>query len=123
MAPRELAELLASEVDEDGLLPRWTDWWPQEVVDELFPDAWTRERVEAEQRRLPKAYLDAGIEVPEGWDGVPAAYLAFGEAYAEELEDARGRGWPVETMDGGHLHMLREPAVVAAAIVRLAAAF
>lgn len=123
VAPQALRDLLSAKADETGLLPPWTAWWPEEAVAELFPDAATREQVEAEQKRLPLSYLDARVEVPEGWDRVPAAYLAFGDAYAEALEDARNRGWKVGTMDGNHLHMLREPAAVAAEIVRLAAAF
>ncbi|WP_199035431.1 hypothetical protein [Glycomyces salinus] len=122
VAPPGLRDALAAEADEDGLLPPWTGWWPERVVDELFPDAATKASVEAGQRRMPLAYLDARVEVPDGWDRAPAAYLAFGDAYADERDDARSRGWPVETMDGGHLHMLREPAAVAAAIIRLAAA-
>lgn len=122
VAPPALREALAAETGEDGLLPPWTGWWPEPVVDELFPDAATKAAVEAEQRRMPASYLDARVEVPDGWDRAPAAYLAFGDAYADEREDARRRGWPVETIDGGHLHMLREPEAVAAAIARLAAA-
>jgi len=40
--------------------------------------------VTSEQRRVPFAYLAARIELPDGWDAVPAAYLSFGDTYAEE---------------------------------------
>jgi len=121
VAPQRLRDLLSARADEAGLLPPWTEWWPEAVVAELFPNEATRELVASEQRRLPLAYLDAQVEAPAGWDRIPAAYLAFGDTYATEREDARSRGWPVRTMDGQHLHMLREPAAVAAAIMALAA--
>lgn len=78
--------------------------------------------MESEQRRLPTDYLAAEVRVSHGWDQVPGAYLAFGDAYAEEAEDARGRGWPSSTMPGGHLHMLWQPERVAAEVLRLAEA-
>lgn len=39
----------------------------------------------------------------------PAAYLGFGDAYREEQGRAAAAGWPVEVLDGGHLHMLVDP--------------
>ncbi|RBQ15930.1 hypothetical protein DP939_33560 [Spongiactinospora rosea] len=120
VAPEGLRELLRGRVDADGLLPPWTNWWPEDDIAHLFPDTATRKRVEAEQRRMPFDYLTARVELPDGWDRIPAAYLAFGDTYAEELADAQSRGWPVRTMPGAHLHMLREPRAVAAEIMRLA---
>lgn len=123
VAPQGLRDLLSERTDPSGMLPPWSEWWPAEVAAELFPDEETKRKVEAEQHRLPLSYLDARVDLPYGWDRIPAAYLAFGDAYAEELEDALSRGWPTSTMDGNHLHLLREPAAVAAEIMRLAAAF
>lgn len=49
-----LAELRAKAVN--GLLPRWTDWWADEDVAAMFPDAQTRRRVTDEQPCLPLSY-------------------------------------------------------------------
>lgn len=117
VAPPALRETLDAQAY-DGLLPAWTEWWPESTVAALFPDLQTRRRVESEQRLLPAEYLAAEVHVPPGWDRAPGAYLAFGDAYAEELADARRRGWPVSTMSGTHLHMLWDPVGVAAEIVR-----
>lgn len=106
-------------VDEDGLLPRWTDWWPEEDTGRLFPDEAVRRAVEREQRRLPLAYFDADLSTPAGWRSLPAAYLSFGDTYAEERDDARRGGWAAETLAGWHLHMLVDPAGVAAVLTRL----
>ncbi|MEU4689750.1 hypothetical protein [Actinoplanes sp. NPDC023714] len=119
VAPDGLRELLRERVD-GGLLPVWTRWWPEEDVAALFPDAATRRAVEAQQQRVPFDYLTARVTVTDGWDRIPAAYLAFGDTYAEEREDARRRGWPVATMAGDHLHMVVDSGRVAAAIMELA---
>ncbi|SCE95173.1 hypothetical protein GA0074695_2406 [Micromonospora viridifaciens] len=123
VAPAGLRDMLRDRVDPDGHLPPWTRWWPEESVAGLFPNAETRARVEAEQARLPFEYLTARVDLPDGWDAVSAGYLSFGDTYADEREDARARGWPVRTMLGGHLHMLRDPAGVAAEIMEIVTSF
>jgi hypothetical protein len=117
-APVALRRHLSGLADADGLLPPWTQWWPD--VTTLFPDLATRRRVEGEQRRLPLRYFEAAAPSPPGWERLPAAYLAFGDTYTDERADAQQRGWPVETMAGEHLHMLVDPSGVAAAVIRLA---
>ena len=79
----------------------------------------TRLAVEREQPRLPLTYFTGRIPVPTGWAGRPAAYLAFGETYAEERDRANRMGWPTRTLVGGHLHALQDPAEVGAAILDL----
>jgi hypothetical protein len=119
-ASPEFRAYLAGLADEDGRLPVWTEWWPGEDLGELFPDTGTRALVEAEQARLPLAYFDAAVPTPSGWEGLPAAYVAFGEgAYEEEVSEAQWRGWPVQRLDGGHLHQLVDPDGVAALLVGL----
>jgi hypothetical protein len=112
IAETPLRDHLATLVDEDGLLPVWTRWWPDRDLAGLCPDPVTQTRVEAEQVRLPLAYFDARVPVPTGWEHVPAAYLAFGDTYASERAEAGARGWPVTTLPGRHLHMLVDPAAV-----------
>lgn len=121
LAPPGLLAHLRTLMDPDGMLPPWSRWWPEEVVDGLLPDAATRATLEREQPRLPLAYFNRRLPVPAGWAQRPAAYLAFGETYADELARARGLGWPVEQMPGRHLHALHDPDGVAAAILRLEA--
>ena len=59
------------------------------------------------------------MEVPRGWQVQPAAYLGFGDTYAEELTFARTTGWPVRVLDGHHLHLLVEPGDTADAVLAL----
>lgn len=119
LAPRPFLDFLSGLVDADGMLPPWTQWW--DGVDHLFPDAAVRERVEAEQPRLPLAYFTERLPVPVDWAQRPSAYLAFGDTYAAETDFATTRGWPVATMPGDHLHPLHSPVVVATEVLRLAA--
>jgi hypothetical protein len=114
VAADTLVNMLRTGVGSDGLLPPWTSWWPEEDVAALFPDRQSRYRIEAEQRRLPPAYLTSEVDVAPGWDSTPwGAYVAFGDTYAEEIADAMGRGWRTVVVDGSHLHMLRDPGGVA----------
>ncbi|WP_345520837.1 hypothetical protein [Nocardioides conyzicola] len=120
LAPPRFLAFLETMVDDDGLLPPWTQWWGDEV-DDLFPDVETRAAVEAEQPRLPLSYFTSRVSVPTGWAERPSGYLAFGDTYAEELALARSHGWPVTVLPGRHLHQLVDPVAVAAAVADLAA--
>jgi len=116
---RRLA-FLRTKVGEDGRLPPWTRWFDESDVAPMFPDAATRKVVEDEQPRLPLAYYEQRLPVPDGWDRAPCAYLKFSGPYDAVAEDAAARGWPVEVVSGGHLHQVVDPDAVAAAIRRLA---
>jgi hypothetical protein len=119
MAPPAFAEFLGGLADRDGMLPPWTEWWPSEEVASLFPDQATRAAVEREQRRLPLSYFDAEVASPPGWARLPAAYLAFGDTYAEERSSAERNGWPIRTLAGEHLHLLTDPVAVSDALLHL----
>jgi pimeloyl-ACP methyl ester carboxylesterase len=113
-----LSELRAKA--EDGLLPRWTDWWPEDDVAALFPDEETQRRIVEEQPRLTLAYYEQVLTIEPGWSNVPCGYLAFGAGYAESAAEARARGWPVVEVPGEHLHMVVDPPAVGAALEGLA---
>jgi hypothetical protein len=120
LAPTALLDHLATLSGPDGRLPPWSEWWPPVEVAGLFGSAGTAREVLAEQARLPLDYFRATMPVPRGWDeGLPAAYLAFGETYAAERADAAERGWPTRTLAGRHLHMLVDPVGVTSALVEL----
>ena len=119
MVPRQLYDMLAAKADTDGMLPPWTRWWDREDLSGLFPDAYTRAEVESQQQRLPLSYFAESVLVPPGWPDRPGAYLAFGETYGPERAAAAAFGWPVTTLPGEHLHMLVNPAEVAAALIGL----
>ena len=96
-----------------GLLPSWPAWWDRSDVASLFPsDAWLH-RVTDEAPRLAPDYFTTPLPVPLGWEARPAAYLAFGDTYAEEVGFAQGAGWVVRQETGHHLQHLADPDGVA----------
>ena len=119
LAPRAFLEFLAERADEDGQLPPWSQWWTEADLEGLYPDSDTRRRVQSEERRLPLTYFQGSLSVPSHWVTTPCAYLAFGDTYGEERHQAEGYGWPVRTIQGGHLHALHDPQHVATAIAEL----
>ena len=120
LAPPALLDALRERVDADGLLPPWTEWWDETDLGVLFPDAPSRAAVEREQQRIALTYFEGARAVPAGWDAYPGAYLAFGDTYATERDDAAQRGWPVRTLQqAGHLHQLTAPDQVAETLCAL----
>lgn len=117
LAPPAFMDFLRSLADDQGVLPPWTEWWVD--VGDLFPDTSIRQAVEREQPRLPLTYFASRIPVPGGCTERPAAYLAFGETYADERERAARLGWATRTIAGNHLHALHDPAAVGASILDL----
>ena len=118
-APPAFRQFLGGLADHRGLLPPWTQWWEPSDVAAILPDPATRAAVEDDQRRLPLSYFDADVPSPPGWEAMPAAYLAFGDTYADERSSAKGRGWPVRTLPGEHLHVLADPDAVTDALLGL----
>lgn len=117
VASPAFADSVAGLADEHGLLPPWTTWWDDS--EELFPDAVSQRRVEAEQHRVPLGYLRGTVPTPAGWETARTSYLGFGDTYAHEVAEATRRGWPVRTLPGRHLHMLVRPREVAVLIDEL----
>lgn len=104
----------------DGRLPRWTDWWDEQDVAPMFPGPKIREVITAEQPRLPLAYYQEQVPVPDRWDDHPCAYLLFSPPYHDQANQARERGWTVRSLPGEHLHQIVDPDGVAGAIFDLA---
>ena len=118
LASPAMLDFLEPLASAEGILPRWSDWWGEEA-DALFADAETRAAIERSEPRLPLAYFHASLPTPDGWDDRASAYLAFGDTYGPEFDDAQQRGWPTERLDGHHLHLLVDPEGVASAIAAL----
>lgn len=121
LAPSSLAASVAGLADDSGLLPPWTRWWPRQDLGAVLPDPWF-DRVDQAAPRVPSAYLTDTLDVPPGWWAASAAYLAFGDTYAPELDLAASLGWATARLAGGHLLLLTDPAVVARAVEALAVA-
>jgi Alpha/beta hydrolase family len=109
------------EIASDGLVPPWHQWWPDEDLSPLFPGEPARRAVTGEARSIPLAFFEEKLPpVPAHWPPRRAGYLLFSEAYRSQARLAAELGWPVRELPGEHLHMLVDPAGVAAAIMDLA---
>jgi pimeloyl-ACP methyl ester carboxylesterase len=105
----------------DGLLPPWSSWWGEDAMTELVPDDATRAALVRELPSLPLSYFEQRSPSPPGWDRVECAYLLFSDAYREQADEARDRGWRVEEISGTqHLHTVVDPVGVTDALLRLA---
>jgi hypothetical protein len=101
LAPPAMHDFLRGLVGADGLLPSWTEWWPEEELAALFPDPASRSAVAAEQHRLPLSYFKATLDAPADWTDGPAAHLAFDDTYQVERKSAERWGWRVHPHTAG----------------------
>ncbi|MGZ4633622.1 hypothetical protein [Oryzihumus sp.] len=85
----------------------------------MFSDPQMRQKVVAEQPRLPLSYYEQHIPVRDGWDDHPCSYLLFGPPYDDPASEARERGWRVAHLPGAHLHQIVDPAGTARLLLEL----
>jgi hypothetical protein len=106
--------------DDEGILPPWSRWFPDEAIADLGLDAAVLDEVRAQEPRAPLSYLTGAFDVAPGWlDSVRCGYLGFGATYAAEHRLAAFLGWPVTVLDGRHLHPLVAPGEVATAVAAM----
>jgi hypothetical protein len=105
--------------DGSGLLTAWVDWWSDEQLTELLPDAGQRRLLRKASPRLPLSYFTAEVDVPDDWSEVPAAYVSFNGGYVRDRERMAKEGRPTRHVTGGHLNILTRPRDVAVAILDL----
>ncbi|MGH2721804.1 MAG: alpha/beta hydrolase [Actinomycetota bacterium] len=105
---------------EGGRVPKWSAWFPEDVMRTLVPDDGLRAEVEDELPSLPLAYFEESVPTPAAWTEDRCRYLQFSEAYLPAAADAESKGWPVVRLAGGHLHMLADPLAVTGALLLLA---
>jgi hypothetical protein len=104
----------------DGVLPPWSDWFGEGKMRELVPDRALRDALEQEMPRLPLAYFEESVPLPERWTQHRCAFLLLTEAYGESAADAKRRGWPVaEIRNVQHLAPATDPIAVAEALLDL----
>lgn len=103
----------------DGCLRPWLEWWSEDVVLSMLPDADDRASLLADMPTLPRSFFDESVPVPDGWTSRRCAYLRLSEAYDTELARARREGWPHIELDADHLAIRTRPAQVAEVIETL----
>jgi len=105
----------------DGpLLPRWPDWWGDEVMARLIPDDDMRRQITDDSPRVPRSFYDDPVPLPTGWmHRAGQCCLQLSPAYDDERERAEGYGWPSAVLDGQHLDIAVRPGEVADALLAL----
>jgi RimJ/RimL family protein N-acetyltransferase len=106
---------LLDELAADGTLAPWPEWWGPDTLRELVPHDTDRHELD-DAPRVPLAFYDEPVPVPDGWDTMPCGYVRLSDAYDQAATDARRRGWPVVRRAGTHLDPLTQPAEVARAV-------
>ena len=122
LASEEDVRGLARLADDDGVLPRWLDWWTATEQAELMPDPAMRAALVTEQQCFPLGYFAGTITVPAGWRATPAAYLGFGDRPGEDQVRAARWGWTTRTLPGGPLLPATSAELVAETVDELAPA-
>jgi len=117
--PPDLAAQVRGMADAGGWLPPWPQWWGDEAMAELIPDAEARRRFAAGCPRLPLAMFEEVHPPAPAWPDAPGAYLLLSEAYLDEATRARELGWPVAEQMTHHLALLTEPGRVAGSLREL----
>ncbi|HEX6425707.1 MAG TPA: hypothetical protein VFZ79_19615 [Acidimicrobiales bacterium] len=104
----------------DGILPKWSTWWGEGVMEALVPDAVRRAEIEVETPEVPLALYEASMTQPVGWcNTTPAGFLLLSDAYRQDADRARSLGWNVIEDVGNHLDLVNRPKPLARHIVEL----
>lgn len=106
----------------NGVLPVWSRWWGEGMLQVLVRDDARRREVEGELPAVPLEFFEAPIEAPAGWCAREGAFLLLSEFYRSGADRAALLGWPVSELPGAHLDIANDEEAVAAALVELGAA-
>jgi hypothetical protein len=94
------------ELASDGILPKWSRWWDDGVLEAILPDQERRREVEGELPEVPLQFYERPIAVPAGWCADAAAYLLLSDGYRRDADRAMHLGWPVHERHGEHLDIV-----------------
>jgi len=94
------------ELASDGILPKWSRWWDDGVLEAIVPDQDRRLEVETELPEVPLRFYETLIAVPAGWCANAAAYLLLSDGYRRDADRAMLLGWPVRERYGEHLDIV-----------------
>jgi hypothetical protein len=114
-------EYVAGLADDDGRLPRWSDWRREHSrrsligIDELAQDTDAFATFERDQPRVSLTWFDDRIDLAP-WTHIASGFIQTSDIFEHAADEARRRGWPVVQIKGTHLHPTLRPEETAAAI-------
>jgi hypothetical protein len=103
-------EILSSlrDLAKNGVLPPWSEWWGDGVLEAMIPDDARRRTVEAELPRVPLSFYEATLDMPSNWGTSRCAYVLVSDAYREDARRAGERGWVLVDRPGMHLDIVND---------------
>lgn len=104
----------------DGVLPVWSRWWGEGVLEALVPDETRRRAIETELPAVPLAFFEAPITLPAGWCDGECAFVLLSEFYRPDATRAAALGWPVVERQGAHLDLAKDEEAIAGILAGLA---
>jgi hypothetical protein len=107
------------ELATDGLLPPWSQWWRDGVLETLIPLDQARREFEAELPRVPLSFYETVIDAPRNWCTLATAYVLLSEAYRDDAQRAAAAGWRVVERLGGHLDIVNDGEAIASILIEL----
>lgn len=119
-----LLDFIKSLAESDGTLPIWSRWLGDARraslvgLDVLANDPVEFAKFESGLPRLSVDWFYDTIELAS-WDHIPAGFIQTSKIYDHSAAEARRRGWPVERLQGTHLHPTLNPAETAGAIIAM----
>jgi Alpha/beta hydrolase family len=120
-----LRNFIAGLAGPDGMLPAWSNWFRDDQpraslvgIDILARDPVALSHFERELPRMNISWFDDTIDLA-GWDHVPSGYVQTSAIYDHAAAEALRRGWPLQRLDGTHLHPTIHPSETAAAILAI----
>ncbi|GLH81822.1 hypothetical protein SSBR45G_67310 [Bradyrhizobium sp. SSBR45G] len=109
----------------DGTLPVWSRWFEQHPeraaligLDRLSQRPGAFAAFESGLPTMHVDWFDDSVELAR-WDHVPAGFIQASPIYDHATAEALRRGWPVERLNGTHLHPTLCPAETAQAILKI----
>jgi hypothetical protein len=103
----------------NGVLPVWSQWWAEGVLESLVQDDLRRSEIEKELPQVPLAFYEATIEVPTDWCESAGAYVLLSDAYRGDAGRAASLGWPVVERLGAHLDIVNDEEAIADILLSL----
>jgi hypothetical protein len=103
----------------NGVLPVWSQWWGEGVLDDLIRDDRRRREIEKELPQVPLAFYETPIELSLDWCSSAGAYVLLSEAYRLDAGRAASLGWPVVERPGEHLDIVNDEGAIASILLNL----
>jgi hypothetical protein len=103
----------------DGMLPPWSRWWDEGLMEHLVPDDDLRREIEAELPEVPLAFYETPIALPSNWCRA-RGFVLLSEGYRPDASAAASLGWPIVELLGGHLDVVNHPEAIARAVTSVA---